>query len=340
MAEWSTDGVFCFLSRNEELKSYVAATWGRENAAVKIFHQPAKGAYLDDYLWGRKFRDEPGFSSLLINASRVQNIIARHGLAPRVYALFFLFIDGQYYPAQAVEDMGSDLNLSPFEMVRMYDKIAELCKQFDLQPCYEDAQRGNMVGGKWVDFQGFDLLPTYKDRIKNNYIERVQWAGNTYQTIPELGIHGFRSNSRDQLFYDVDFKGKSVVDIGCSGGEFCRLASSRGAKTVIGYDLPNVVEAAFEVNNYMGYFNIDLVGTNLNESIIEVSNPDIVFYMSMNRHIGLQPYVFDAETLIYEHNGNESADETVAEVAKKFKSYRDLGMTGDYDDRHTYVFTK
>ena len=140
---------------------------------------------------------------------------------------------------------------------------------------------------------------------------------------------------------DVDFKedltdyikDKNVWDVGCSGGEFCRLSIDSGASRVLGIDYPEVIEGAFEASNYLGYYNIDWLGIDLlKEDIICDFEPDIIFFMSMNRHIGLPKFLKKAKTIIYEHNG----DGPVEEVLKQFKVIKDLNQTGE-DGRHTYI---
>ena len=52
----------------------------------------------------------------------------------------------------------------------------------------------------------------------------------------------------------IDFKNKTVWDVGCAGGFFTRYAIDRGAKRVIGFDNEATVNAARNMANYLGYF--------------------------------------------------------------------------------------
>jgi ribosomal protein L11 methyltransferase len=61
----------------------------------------------------------------------------------------------------------------------------------------------------------------------------------------------------DPEFKDLDFKGKSVCDLGCNMGHFSFYASERGASEVVGYDLdPRVVAGARKL---AGLYSVDNV---------------------------------------------------------------------------------
>lgn len=58
-------------------------------------------------------------------------------------------------------------------------------------------------------------------------------------------------------YCDIDFKGKSVVDLGCNFGFFSFLTARQGASTVTGLDyLPEVVEGAGHLASVLGYDNV------------------------------------------------------------------------------------
>jgi 2-polyprenyl-3-methyl-5-hydroxy-6-metoxy-1,4-benzoquinol methylase len=169
-----------------------------------------------------------------------------------------------------------------------------------------------VVAGKYVDYQGFRFSHDYKDKLK----ERLTGVANVgkwgpfmnYHSVPELEITGGRNNEEriKKLHLDeIDFKGKTVLDIGCSEGFFCRYAMDRGAKRVVGLDLPGVVKPTRELAYYLGYNNIDFYGYDLKKEIPDLGKFDIVLFLSMVHHIGLPDWILDStkKLLVFEGNG-------------------------------------
>ena len=47
----------------------------------------------------------------------------------------------------------------------------------------------------------------------------------------------FNNRKRDRFFDDIDFRGKSFLDVGCNSGQYCLMAKTRGASHVVGIDI-------------------------------------------------------------------------------------------------------
>jgi SAM-dependent methyltransferase len=89
----------------------------------------------------------------------------------------------------------------------------------------------------------------------NNYT-----TGNRYQSIRlgEETVAGYRTN-RQALFEAFNFKGRKVLDCGCNIGEMSRLARTRGAALVDGYEYDGYfVEIGRLVNAYNGVTRVSL----------------------------------------------------------------------------------
>ena len=113
---------------------------------------------------------------------------------------------------------------------------------------YNDGRNYNIIGNKYVDFQGFVPLSDYKEGLKKRLIGIAKigkWGPfKNYHTISELGITGGRDTKHriENLGLNkINFKNKTVLDIGCSEGIFCHYAIKHGAKRVVGIDLRDVV---------------------------------------------------------------------------------------------------
>lgn len=347
-------GFFSFICRDDQLIGRITP---RRGLCLKVFFLPITAGDISSYYWGTPFlsmsnRMSPRSErSLLVDAIKIQNIANRHDLAPRVYEIVGIEWERQIYPALLVDDLGESSDLIEYEKrEKIIEKLVELGKKYGFRVDFPDiGQAGNFVKGKFVDFQGFNLEEDYRQRVIDRYMKKAKWSENTYQSVPELQIEGYRNNIlRTYLMQidKIDFKGKAVLDVGCSGGYYCRYAHDRGASRVLGVDLPEVIESTFEVTNYLEKYNVDLIGMKLEPGIDYKFGfaPDIVFYLSMYRYLGYAPFLKQAEIVIYEHNGDVPEATAIAEFKKDFQFVYDQGdtgsETGSNDPRHTIIFSK
>jgi len=332
---WQLAGTHTFIYKNQY---FIDKITDRKNVILKIFFRPLVGN-IDDYLWGHIFdvEDEYGIksqNSLLTECVKIQNICAYKGYAPRVWDIILLKYTGRIYPA-LITDNVTELSDNKMEIM---DTVIVTGREYGFYLKFPDYnQATNFRDGKYVDFQGAVFEDNYKEMMIERYKSKVLFSGNVYQSLPDL--KGYRKENRIKEDLTEYIKDKNIWDIGCSGGEFCRLSLDLGAKRVLGVDLPEVIDGAFEVSNFMGYYNIDWVGMNMkrDQDFTFEFEPDVIFYMSMQRHLGLPPYLNRAKTCIYEHNGDETQDEIIAKL-DEFEVVKDLGITG-LDGRHTLIFT-
>jgi hypothetical protein len=334
-------GKFAFICFDSEL---IALATNRIHAVLKIFMKPLIGE-LENYRWGYDFkilvdtkpRDESGN---LIDCSRIQNLLAFHGVAPRVYDVGVINYKGKKYPYQVAEEiMPGATNGIQKEEVRKTIEWYKMYYGFEME--FDDTYRDdNWINGKLIDFQGFRLRKDYEELMYQRFMSNAKWAGNFYQDYKQL--HGWRNSDRIAMLEkaELNLKNKRVLDIGCSGGQFSRWASDRGAYEVHGVDLPEVIEVTREVSNYDRYFNIDWTGIDLNEKDLNARNVDVIFFLSMTRHVGLKSWLFEAPTVVYEHNGDVDQQIVVKEFKRRGYKAKDLGISGRDDDRHLYIFTK
>jgi hypothetical protein len=346
-------GFYSFISRDMVLLQKIT---DRSGVCLKVFFNPLIGD-IKDYNWGHPFlvasnnmapRSE---RARLIDAVIIQNLCAWHGLAPRVYEIVGLSWEGKIYPALIVDDLGEASDMVEWDQrVKIMEAIKKIGDKYGFYTEYEDlGQARNFIKDKFVDFQAFKLKPDYRDQVIKRYKAKAKWSENTYQTVPELGIGGYRDNERRlelMQLNKLDFTGKSVLDIGCSGGFYCRYAKDRGASRVLGVDLQNVADAAFEVSNYLGYYDINYSGMKL-EPNLDYNfgfSIDIIFYLSVYRYFGYAPFLKKAKMIIYEHNGDVPEEEAIKQFSKDFPKHWEVAITGrdtgSNDDRRTLIFAK
>ncbi len=247
-------GVFCFIAYGQEVTDMLAGRYGREGLCLKVFKEPLDGRDPEALRWGK-----PGRGMPLGQATRAQNLFARHGLAPRIYDLVTV---SDTYAAQVTDYAQDDGGT--------FDKEAALAvrKEYGVRPMSHDPNQHNWVGSKMVDFQYYRLPGDYPDRLRELAYKHAAWGSRAepYQPVPELGLPGQRDPARQFAVLKLDgedWRGMTALDIGCNLGALGRWLTGRGLRRYTGVDLPHVAGVAFEVNNWLGYWNLDFVGLRL-----------------------------------------------------------------------------
>ena len=316
------NGVFTFIYRGKEIDK-IQERFGRKGCCVKIYkNQYPFKEDIKEAWWAGGYK-----GTSLLEAVDIQNIYSIEGLSPRVYAIIVLIVNGEKHWACLTEDLGhwreEDSDDKQKELLR---KMTEEGEKYGIQ-VFNDGRKWNVINGKYVDVQGFRLTPDYKDKLKKRLVGIAnigKWGPfMNYHSIPELEISGGRDNEKriKELHLDeIDFKGKTVLDIGCSEGFFCRYAMDRGAKRVLGLDLPGVVKPTEELTYFLGYNNIDYQGLDLKTESIQ-ERFDIVLFLSMVHHVGLPDWVIESarELFVFEGNGKMEDAEAITKLNGELK---------------------
>ncbi len=293
------------LLKPEYVKDYlpeIKLKYPKDNIAIKIFISGSSDKVMEEI-------------------TQIQNIYYWKGLAPRVYDLIRI---NDLYWAQVVEFIEGEHCLDEL----ILENIIRNMHHSDIQHSC-DIYGSNVVNGKWVDYDKFEFAnyERYKRKVKDDYIKCATWGSGegAYQDHEDLEIEGARKDTRKEMFEldNYDFKGKTVLDIGCSGGYFVNYCAKRGARA-IGIDMPMVIDATRQAANISNVFNAEYYPYNLSEenfleyiyAITGIKEFDYVFFLSMNQHIGFKEYLKDiAKTLFFETNGGEP-------VEKEFNTFQ------------------
>jgi len=347
-------GKHCFVYRGEEVKE-IAKQLGREDQelCLKVFYdQDVKGNWGDD-----KDDKTDKRNTTLKEANIIQNICAFEGLAPRVYGMVDVSWTGKgrkgiehkdkVCQAQITEYLGTDHIKDDNEALALYDKIIKLGEKYGWKVNYREYGRKDVIGGKFVDFQSFNLTGDYEQKIKDLIHELGKWGKTHYQGIPELDMRKFRKTElryKELCLDKLDFNGKTVLDIGCSSGVFCNYAAKRGAKRVVGIDLPNPVRASQLLANHLGNFNNDYLPIDLEKEQPQKKKYDIVLFLSMLYHIGYPDWLeqITGKLLIMEWNHwnmkkglsvKECESKTFEMLKKDFSRIEFVGRATDHGDK-------
>ena len=275
-----------------------------------------------------------------INTYIIKNIAWLLGIAPRVYDIAKIEdTDGRIYKTQILEYLIGEFPHKDDSPIIWESHLAYLADYY-IGTYGIDWYSANFINDKLVDFDEFYFTnkKKYGRELKERFVKTAYWGSNTasYQDLPNLEIRGCRSHDRFKLLgmLDLDLTGKTVLDIGCSGGQALYWARERGAERIVGLDIPEIAKVAFEMANFHECFDIETIGCDLTQNNIQeiikektgLDKFDIVVMFSVNAHIGFHQYMRDLckETLFLECNAAKMENVEREEYPEELKK---LGYT-------------
>ncbi len=315
---------YCFVVYSKSVEVLLREIYGREQLCLKVFRRRLGKRKPEVFGWGQVAFPE---------TARVQNLFAWHGLAPRVIDL--VMVGGRAAQVVQFASGEGEPNLAGLAAVAQRYSIKAKKVNWDLN-------ERNWVGGKFVDFSGlyFADPEAYKQElVRRAHTRREKFIGVAYQGVEALGIKGTRDMAHRlgvMRLAELDFEGKTVLDLGCNLGAFSRYAFERGARRVVGVD--RIAQLAYEVSNLLGYWQIDFVEARLPGDLGRVVNAcgikrfDIVFATAVSKHMGgFAPWMADlcGGTLIFEGHGKIPPERYEADLRAAFKRVKFLGITED-----------
>ena len=314
-------GVFTYVVKNHFTDGLLQALHGRENACLKVFKRPAQP--LDEFCWS----DSNGV--LLTNCVLAQNLLAKEGLAPRVYDL--LQVNGAWaMVTEFVTGEYKDFDRDRFEAAKAKYHI----------DCRIDPNYKNYPGGLIVDFQSYHIadLTAYTTSLVERAYKYAAWGSRSepYQVVlDQAGQRDFEHRLEIMQLKRQDFTDKDVLDIGCNLGNMVRYSLQRGARKAVGVDLPQVAALAYEVANLERFWNADFFGLRLPAAKDKLPKSDIVFALSVDAQIGYDSWMADLTREVFYLEGHvPQREETFRHrLEEDFEIAEYLGMTRDHGPR-------
>jgi len=281
-------GKNCFVAYNPAL-TRVLQQWtqrDKPDLCLKVFAPLAVEQDPETFQWS---------GTTLVEATKAQNLFAYHGLAPRVYALVLLNGERLAQVTRYASGAGDPDIAKAKQIARKY-KIAS--KGHPDMASYI-AREPKWVGSSLVDFGEFYFAdPSWYEAQLQQHVIRYHKKPHLdevgYQDCEELGVAGRRKmayRKRIMKLDEVDFRGHTVLDIGCNNGAFCREAARRGAARVVGVD-HKFAEGNRELANWLGYWNVDFLQAKLPGDWKRIRAKsglkkfDIVLCLSVAGHVG------------------------------------------------------
>ena len=284
---------------------------------------------------------------------RVGNRLNLLNIGPEIYDLIKLEDkNGLSCFAYLVEHIEGRGKINPIKLNNFYKKIKSdpwlkptwqtttLIDDFDL-----DKENTNFIKDKngltkFIDFQAFSLddenayiNSLVKDFGTTSFGAKRIFSNNNflYQVLP-----GFEKGKRDTLtrwgqfdkiFEKIVFslEGKTILDVGCNIGMNCYYALSNGAKFAYGIDTEKISSKSKEILNALGVTRSEIFGLDLNSKIdlnklnnLLENNIDVLFYCSIDGHIGYPNQIRDIpfKYILHEGHPNTSIEENIHNLLK------------------------
>jgi hypothetical protein len=339
-------GKHCILSRFED-------------KVIKIFTAYPMNDLTEDHLkqfhWGdypSEMRPQKKWCRLP-EASVIQNICWLHNLAPRVYEIVGVELNEEKYFAQIQDEETGEHPLKEEKEIfeGIYEEVKNLGKIYGFKTEKDDVSCYDVINNKLVDFNTFHFTDDHLERIKTIIGEKAKYGKIYYQRIPELEMNNGPRQSEERVKYmqldKIDFKNKTVLDLGCAGGFFARYATKNGACGSLGIDFEDVIgsdtrEAAYLISWELEDFKTEFEQHDLRE--YKPQPTDITFFLSMNYHIRIPSWLGEVtnQVCLFEDNAKgqqdnpEIREQTIKTLRTMFKKVELVGYAKDHGMKPIY----
>ena len=343
-------GQEAWVARTRTVRDLLRNTFLRDDLCLKVFAAP--GADQKEQLWG---------GTTIGDATRIQNLFAIHGLAPRVFGVGTL---NEEFPVQVVEYAKGagkpDISRAEKVAAKYHISVRDLLHSERTRKAYL-ARPEKWVGGKLVDFGRFFFQnrKALEARLRGHvarYHKKMKGRADTkigYQPCPELRVEGKRDIDwrwKKMGLDRLDLAGKRVLDLGCNQGAFTRLLERQGAPRVVGVD-HKFISGNRELANYLGDWRCDFVQTSLPKGRGDIAKRtgieqfDLVMSLSVLGHMGgyanwFPRLVAPGGVVYFEGQGSDSRSTYQKVLMRDFAQVEWMGEITDHGVHPLWRLTK
>ena len=233
-------------------------------------------------------------------------------------------------------------NLKYLEILSHYLRLRRKRKKLPYE--YEHLNLDSLTGSSFQKARIFNIINFAKDTYSSDFSFE---AG--YQSIKIGGrkFNGRRDPSVRISALNLDFRGKSVLDIGCNqGGILFDIANDIKCGIGVDYEprMVNICNALKRVNdkNNLDFFVFDIENDPLTllRDFIPTKKIDVIFLMAVCQHIMnwkslIEFTASQSEILVFESNGTEEQqDEQIKFVNSCFAYSREIYSVSHDDNAH------
>lgn len=273
----------------------------------------------------------------ILEKSIISNLLHEYKVTPRVYDIIRIVSGDSCLYAMVVQPVKGEYVYGEAG-VTFLEKFYSICEKEDVSiiggtNCgdFKPETFGNNIikdetSTYYIDVQNFHLNNSSKriEKLVNTINEVTHFGGTNpfrnsryaYQSIPALGLTGKRDSfyrlHKINSFLErnnVNLEDKNILDVGCNLGLFIWYSLCKGAKWCVGADMPNTARVTRRFLNESGFMRFDIIGGDLKQNTIIDKMPDtkfdIVFYMSIELHIGFPDWINKIKFRYFIYEGHE-----------------------------------